>query len=255
MARGMNKVMIIGFVEHKPEIRHTASGQPVAAFSVSTSRHWTNNAGEDRSTTEWFSVVTWGDLAEAAVAQLHKDQRLYVEGHLQTRSWDDARGQRHIRTEVVACKLIPMETREAIAARNAETDSNGGCPCLNQVMVIGNLGRNPEMRYTPDGQAVTCFSLAATRSWTSSQGGRSDSTEWFNVVSWGGLAEICNQYLTKGRRVYVEGELHTRGWEQPDGNKQFRTELVAKEMIMLGPRPKKWPTEHETSEFRENASF
>ena len=255
MARGMNKVMIIGFVERKPEIRHTANGQPVAAFSVSTSRHWTTNSGEDRDATEWFRVVTWGDLAEAAGAQLQKDQRLYVEGYLQTRSWDDVRGQRNIRTEVVACKLIPMETREAIVARNTGPSSDGCSLCLNRVMVIGNLGRNPEMRYTPDGQAVTSFSLAATRTWTSGQGGRSDSTEWFSVVSWGSLAEICNQYLTKGRRVYVEGELRTRGWEQPDGNKQFRTELVANEMILLGPRPKKRSTEQEPSELRDDAHF
>jgi single-strand DNA-binding protein len=251
----MNKVMIIGFVERKPEIRHTANGQPVASFSVSTSRHWTTSAGEERNATEWFNVVTWDDLAEAAGAQLQKDQRLYVEGHLQTRSWDDAQGQRHVRTEVVASKLIPMEAREAIAARNADTMNDGCSLCLNRVTVIGNLGRNPEMRYTPDGHAVTSFSLAATRSWTSGQGGRSDSTEWFNVVSWGSLAEICNQFLTKGRRVYVEGELRTRGWEQPDGSKHFRTELVANEMIMLGPRPKNRSAEHEPIEFRDEPSF
>ena len=255
MARGMNKVTIIGFVERKPEIRHTANGQSVASFSVSTSRHWTTNAGESRNATEWFNIVAWGDLAEAAGARLQTDQRLYAEGHLQTRSWDDAQGQRHVRTEVVANRLIPMDAREDIAARNAETMSDDTSLCLNRIMVIGNLGRNPEMRYTPDGQAVTSFSLAATRTWTSAQGGPCDSTEWFNVVSWGSLAEICNQYLTKGRRVFVEGELRTRGWEQPDGSKHFRTELVANEMIMLGPRPKNRSAEHEPSEFRHEPTF
>jgi single-strand DNA-binding protein len=79
--------------------------------------------------------------------------------------------------------------------------------------------------------------LAATRTWITASGERRDATEWFNIVSWGSLAEICNEYLTKGRRVYVEGELRTRGWEEGDGRKHFRTELVASEMIMLGPRP------------------
>ena len=255
MARGFNKVMIIGFVEREPEIRRTANGQPVATFSVSTSRHWTTNAGEDCSATEWLNVVAWGDLAEVAEAQLHKDQRLYAEGHLQKRSWDDAQGQRHFRTEVVAGKLIPMEDREAIAARIIEPLSDDTPLCLNRVMVIGNLGRNPEMRYTPDGQAVTSFSLAATRTWMPAQGGPSDSTEWFNVIAWGSLAEICNQYLAKGRRVYVEGELRTRGWEQPDGHKHFRTELVASEMIMLGPRPKNRLAEREPDEFRDEPPF
>jgi single-strand DNA-binding protein len=116
--------------------------------------------------------------------------------------------------------------------------------CLNRVMVIGNLGRDPEMRYTTGGQAVTSFSLAATRKWTTSSGERRDSTEWFNVISWGSLAEICNQFLSKGRRVFVEGELRTRAWEQPDGAKHYRTELVASEMIMLGPRPKSQAARH-----------
>jgi len=241
----MNKVMIIGFVEREPELRHKNNGEPVTSFSVSTNRRWTTTAGEAREATEWFHVVAWGDLAEAANKFLQRDQRIYVEGHLQTRSWEDPDGQRQARTEVVASKLIPMDDRQAIAAHNGETENEDTPLCLNRVMVIGNLGRDPEMRYTPDGQAVTSFSLAATRTWTSAGGGRHDVTEWFNVVSWGSLAEICNQYLAKGRRVYVEGELRTRGWEQPDGNKHFRTELVTNEMIMLGPRITNRVTERE----------
>jgi single-strand DNA-binding protein len=255
MARGLNKVMIIGSVEREPEVRRAANGQPVASFAVSTSREWTTNAGEDRNAVEWFNVVAWGDLAEAAEAQLHKDQRLYAEGHLQTRSWDDANGQRHARTEVVASRLIPLEAREAAALAVQPESADSASQCLNRAMIIGNLGRNPEMRYTPDGQAVTSFSVAATRTWTQAQGGRSDSTEWFNVVAWGNLAEICNQYLARGRRVYVEGELRTRGWVQPDGNKHFRTELIANEMIMLGPRPKSRSAEREPDEFKEEPPF
>jgi single-strand DNA-binding protein len=107
---------------------------------------------------------------------------------------------------------------------------------LNKVMIIGHLGRDPEMRYTPSGRPVTTFSVATTRSWTSANGERHEETEWFNVVAWGSLAEICNQYLHKGQQVYVEGRLQTRRWEDNEGNKHFTTELVAKEMIMLGDR-------------------
>lgn len=237
MARGLNKVMIIGFVERAPDLRRTTQGQAVATFSVSTNRCWTTNAGDVRESTEWFNIVAWGKLAEAANKHLSNDQRLYAEGHLQTRSWENAEGQRQFRTEVVASTLIPMESRGAIPEQILLDQDEETPLCLNRVMVIGNLGRDPEMRYTPEGQAVTSFSLAATRTWISPNSGRRDATEWFNVVSWGSLAEICNQYLSKGRRVYVEGELRTRGWEQPDGKKHFRTELVASEMIMLGPRP------------------
>jgi single-strand DNA-binding protein len=237
MARGMNKAMIIGFVERDPELRHTADGLPVTSFGVSTNRRWTTSAGEPRESTEWFHLVAWGKLAELASERLKKDRRLYAEGHLQTRSWEDAQGQRHFLTEFVASRLIPIDGDGPNAPLAQEDESDESECCLNRVMVIGNLGRDPEMRYTPGGQAVTYFNLAATRTWTAASGERRDATEWFSVVSWGSLAEICNQYLTKGRRVYVEGELRTRSWEQPGGQKHCRTELVASEMIMLGPRP------------------
>ena len=107
---------------------------------------------------------------------------------------------------------------------------------LNKVMIIGNLGRDPEMRYTPSGKPVTSFSVATSRSWVTTDGERREATEWFNVVSWGNLAEICNQHLRKGSRVYVEGHLQTRSWDDAEDQKHFRTELVANEMIVLDSR-------------------
>ena len=258
MARGMNRVMIIGFVERDPELRRTANTQPVASFPVSTNRRWTTNSGETREATEWFNIVAWGDLAETVTRLVRKDRRIYAEGYLQSRTWEDADGQRHVRTEMVANRMIPMDDRETIASRDPDMenmDSEEMPLCLNRVMVIGNLGRDPEMRYTPEGQALTSFSLATTRTRPSANGGRRDSTEWFNVVSWGSLAEICNQYLTKGRRVFIEGELRTRGWQQADGSKLFRTELVANEMIMLGPRRKRHPGDHDHVRFNDEPPF
>jgi single-strand DNA-binding protein len=108
---------------------------------------------------------------------------------------------------------------------------------LNKVLLIGNLGCDPEMRYTPSGRPVTSFSLYTSRSWTSADGERREETEWFNIVTWGNLAEICKQYLNKGQQVYIEGRLQTRGWEDESGKKHFRTEVVANEMIMLGQKP------------------
>ena len=107
---------------------------------------------------------------------------------------------------------------------------------LNKVMIIGRLGRDPEMRYTPSGRPVTTFSVATSRSWNTSEGERRTETEWFNVVAWGNLAEICKQYLNKGQQVYVEGRLQTRYWDDAEGNKHSSTEIVANEMIMLGDR-------------------
>ena len=107
---------------------------------------------------------------------------------------------------------------------------------LNKVMIIGRLGREPEMRYTPSGRPVTNFSVATSRNWTTSDGERRTETEWFNVVAWGNLAEICKQYLTKGQQVYVEGRLQTRHWDDQEGNKHTSVEIVANEMIILGER-------------------
>ena len=107
---------------------------------------------------------------------------------------------------------------------------------LNKVLLIGNLGRDPEMRYTPSGKPVTSFSMASSRSWVSSDGERREETEWFNIVAWGNLAEICNQHLARGQQVYIEGRLQTRSWEDNNGQRHFRTEVVANEMIILGRR-------------------
>jgi single-strand DNA-binding protein len=107
---------------------------------------------------------------------------------------------------------------------------------LNKVMIIGHLGRDPEMRFTPSGRPVTTFTVATNRSWNTGDGERHSETEWFNVVAWGNLAEICKQYLTKGQQVYVEGRLQTRRWEDSEGVKHNNVEIVASEMMVLGEK-------------------
>ena len=107
---------------------------------------------------------------------------------------------------------------------------------LNKVMVIGHLGRDPEMRYTPSGRPVTTFTVAVSRSWNTADGERRTETEWFNIVAWGNLAEICKQYLYKGQQVYIDGRLQTRRWEDKEDQKHTSVEVVANEMMMLGDR-------------------
>jgi single-strand DNA-binding protein len=104
---------------------------------------------------------------------------------------------------------------------------------LNKVMIIGTVGRKPELRYTPSGKPVTSFSVATNRSWTSSDGERKEETEWFNVVAWNQLAEICGQYLKKSQQVYVEGRLQTRRWQDSNKNRRTSVEIIANEVIML----------------------
>jgi single-strand DNA-binding protein len=104
---------------------------------------------------------------------------------------------------------------------------------LNKMMVIGNVGTDPEMRYTPNGNPVTSFRLATGRTYTTSAGERREETEWFTIVSWNQLAEQCNQYLLKGRRVYVEGRLKSNNWTGQDGQARFSNEIIANRVLFL----------------------
>ena len=104
---------------------------------------------------------------------------------------------------------------------------------LNKVMIIGNVGTEPEMRFTPNGNPVTSFRVATNRIYTTPEGERKQETEWFTVVAWNRLAENCNQFLTKGQRVYAEGRLHTRTWEGQDGQKHSRAEIIANRVLFL----------------------
>jgi single-strand DNA-binding protein len=104
---------------------------------------------------------------------------------------------------------------------------------LNKIMLIGNVGTDPEMRFTPSGNPVTSFRLATSRVYTASDGERKQETEWFTVVAWKKQAESCNQFLTKGQRVYVEGSLRTRAWEGRDGQKRVTVEVIANRVIFL----------------------
>ncbi len=107
---------------------------------------------------------------------------------------------------------------------------------LNKALIIGNLGRDPEMRYTQSGSAVTNFSVATNRRWAGRDGEQHEETEWHNIVAWGKLAEICNEYLSKGSSVYIEGRLQTRQYEDREGITRRTTEIVALEMQMLDRR-------------------
>lgn len=104
---------------------------------------------------------------------------------------------------------------------------------INKVMLIGNLGSDPELRFTPNGVQVANFSLATTESWTDKSGERQERTEWHRIVLWRRLAEIAGQYLKKGSKIYIEGKLQTRSWEDQNGQKRYTTEVVANSMEML----------------------
>ncbi|MCX5906594.1 MAG: single-stranded DNA-binding protein [Deltaproteobacteria bacterium] len=106
---------------------------------------------------------------------------------------------------------------------------------VNKVMLIGRLGADPEIRYTPSGAEVATFRMATTETWTNKKGEKEERTEWHRIVAWRGLAKICGEYLNKGKLVYIEGRIRTRNWEDKEGNKRNTTEIEAAEMKMLSP--------------------
>ena len=107
---------------------------------------------------------------------------------------------------------------------------------LNKAILIGNLGKDPEMRYTPGGLGIANFNIATSETWNNKEGAKETRTEWHRIVAFGKLAEICGEYLSKGKQVYIEGRIQTRDWEDKDGNKKYTTEIVANQMLMLGSR-------------------
>jgi single-strand DNA-binding protein len=107
---------------------------------------------------------------------------------------------------------------------------------VNKAILVGNLGRDPELRKTPNGQAVCNFTLATSETWNDKNGERVERTEWHRIVAWGRVGELCHQYLSKGRTVYVEGRIQTREWEDKDGNKRYTTEINASTVNFIGAR-------------------
>ena len=107
---------------------------------------------------------------------------------------------------------------------------------VNKVILIGNLGKDPELRTTPQGTSLARFSIATTTVWKDSSGAKKEKTEWHDVVAWERLAQICGEYLHKGKQVYVEGSLQTRSWEDQNGQKRYKTEIKASNVVMLGRR-------------------
>ena len=126
---------------------------------------------------------------------------------------------------------------------------------VNKVILIGNLGKDPEVRHLDNGVAVANFSLATTESYTNKHGDRVNQTEWHNIVLWRGLADIAEKYLKKGNSVYIEGKISTRKWEDKEGNARYSTDIIADKMTMLGAKQGNTPSSSSSDHVRENTSI
>jgi single-strand DNA-binding protein len=125
---------------------------------------------------------------------------------------------------------------------------------LNRATIMGNMTRDPELRYTPTNRQVISFTVATNRRWNNAEGERQEQAEFHDIVAWGKLAEICNQILYKGRKVYIEGRLQTRNWEGQDGVKRYKTEIIADNVIALGPAKTSVDTEESIAESKDTES-
>jgi single-strand DNA-binding protein len=138
-----------------------------------------------------------------------------------------------------------------IEASTSENQKRGGVAMasVNKVILIGNLGADPEVKYTPSGIAVANFNIATTEQWTDKSGEKQERTDWHRIVAWGRTGEVCGEYLHKGKQVYVEGRLQTRSWEDKEGIKRYTTEVNAFVVKMLGPSGKEGRIESRNEQF------
>lgn len=125
---------------------------------------------------------------------------------------------------------------------------------VNKVILVGNVGKDPEIRHLDSGVAVANFPLATSESYIAKNGDKVETTEWHNIVAWRGLADVAEKYVTKGRQLYIEGKIRTRSWDDKDGNKRYTTEIVADVLQLLGSRPDNQQNENTNSQYGGNQS-
>jgi single-strand DNA-binding protein len=221
MAEGINKVLLLGIVGESPAPRAQTGGPAECEFQLATTDRYTGRDGTAKEITDQHTVVAWGRQAEVAQRELGQGRLVFVEGRLQTRTWEEPDGKKKKVTEVLAHRLIPA---------GEVPDADG----VNTVLLLGNVGQDPELRYTGGGQAVCDLRLATTARYPGKDGQIRESTDWHTVIVWGKQGENVKQYLAKGRQAFVEGRVKTRSWTDRDGNPRLTTEVVASRVIFVG---------------------
>ncbi len=243
--QSLNKVQLIGFLPRNPEMRYTQSGTPVTSFTVVTLRPWSDVEGEGKKSPEYTNVVAWNRLAEICNQLLGTGSKVFVEGRVQTRTWDDEQGTKRYRTEVVAEDMVVLG--EKSGEEGYDVFSEDSAQTLNRAQIIGNLTRDPEQRQLPSGTMLSTFSVATNRSWVSSDGNRQEGVEFHNIIAWNDKSHFVQDSLKKGVKVFIEGRLQSRTWETPEQTKLTRTEIVADSVVYSSRLPAAMKTVPTTS--------
>ena len=225
MARGMNHVYLVGALARDPELRYTPNGTAVFEATVAGEDRVVGNDGRERSLPWYHRVSILGKPAEwQAERNLKGGDAVMVEGALDYSSWEAPEGGKRSAIKVKALRMEGLDTQPELIQ-----DAGGGVRMgngLNEVVLVGNVVRNPELRYTPAGDAVLGIGLAVNETWNNRQGNKQEKTHWVDVTLWRELAEAMKE-LRKGDPVMVKGRLVNESWTDRDGNKRNSTKVEA----------------------------
>ena len=238
MARGLNHVTMAGMLVQEPEMRYTPGGLAILELNLAGNDHVVGDDGKERELAWYHRATVFGAQAEMLADQLHAGDPVFVEGRVDYRSWESQDGGRRSALDVVATRVEAMTT----GPRTGEitvSDARGQQrlrDALNQVMLVGNLTRDAELRYTPSGAAVTRFSVAVNERFRDRNGQDQERTHYVDVNVWRELAEGCAN-LSKGDPVFVIGRLVNDSWTDRDGNRRFTTRIEGSrvEFLTRGP--------------------
>ena len=226
----MNQIILKGNLGDTPNFISEDEKKPLCTFSVATNERWQDKDGEQHEKVEWHRVVAFGRVAELCREHLLKGTSVFLEGKTATRQWKDQDGNDRYTTEVVLSGFPDVLT-------------NPGGKGINKVRLKGNLGADPEIRYTQDQTPVANFSVATTERWKDGEGKQQEKTEWHRVVAFGKIAEIAAEHLKKGCRILLDGKHVTRKWKDGEGIDRYTTEVVVSSLDILS-----WPAEASSEE-------
>ncbi len=239
MARGLNSVYLIGCVAKQPELKYTPSGLAILEVQIAGNDDIIGNDGQPRKLAWYHRVSIFDKQAEYLSDQLKQGSAVFVNGRLNYRSWEDQQGAKRSALDVTGIRLVPLTygTRKEEEATDLDSLNQPRLNnALNQVTIIGNLTRDAELRYTPNGYGVTRFGVAVNEQYRDRSGQNQESFHYVNVQAWRELAEACGE-LKKGDPVAIMGRLVNDSWQDQDGNKRYETRLESTRIEILTRSP------------------
>lgn len=209
-------LFVIGNAGNDPLARQVGE-QTAVSFSLATNRIWNDSNGQRQERTQWFRVTAWNGKGESVSKHIRKGSQVLVMGRVTATPWIAKDGQPQATVDLAADKVVLLE--------------KGGSHL--ETWVVGRLGQDPELRWTSSGVPVCSFSLATSRGYFNEAGEWVETTTWLKVITWRKLAELCAQYLSKGRLVFVQGDIAAEGWTGKDGQVRADLVLTAREVKFL----------------------